>query len=195
MSQIEINNSNTNNVEVQNTINNIDVNQGDYIVVVPQEITSIVEIFTAGPKGDKGEPGDPSLFTSSFISTASFDLFTSSYYLNSSSFDTRINNLTSSMLSGVENYLALFNTSNTISSSNIYVTESKVSINTTSSNAALTINSTGSENVLEAHVQNNLHLYMNNEGVLILIPFDVAPTAVSGGIFYSASNEYFLGVL
>ena len=152
MSQIEINNNNFNSVDVQNTVNNIDVNQGEYIIVVPQEITSIIEIFTPGPKGDKGEPGDPTLFTSSFISTASFDLFTASYYLDSSSFDSRINSLTSSLPNGLENYLALFNSNTSLTSSNIHITGSTVAINSTSSNATLTVNTFGSGTALDVQI-------------------------------------------
>jgi len=34
---------------------------------------------------------------------------------------------------------------------------------------------------------------VNNEGAVVLGKLDTTPTAVSGGIFYSASNEFFLG--
>jgi hypothetical protein len=34
---------------------------------------------------------------------------------------------------------------------------------------------------------------VNNEGVTVLGKLDTTPTAVSGGIFYSASNEFYLG--
>jgi hypothetical protein len=96
MSQVEVN-TNTNSVNVQNLINTIDVNQDSNIVVVPQQITSVVEVITAGPQGPKGEPGDPSLFTSSFVGTGSFFAFTASmysftasYYLDSASFSASI---------------------------------------------------------------------------------------------------------
>jgi hypothetical protein len=90
MSQVEVN-TNFNSVNVENTINTIDVNQ-DFgnILIVPQQITSVVEVITPGPQGAKGEPGNPDLFTSSFVGTASFDAFTASYYVASASFDTRI---------------------------------------------------------------------------------------------------------
>ena len=93
MSQIEINNS-VNSVNVQNTTNTVNVDQ-EYsnIIVVPQEVTNVVEVVTPGPQGAKGEPGDPSLFTSSFVSTASFFAFTSSYYSNSASFSASISQL------------------------------------------------------------------------------------------------------
>lgn len=34
---------------------------------------------------------------------------------------------------------------------------------------------------------------VNTEGVVELDPFDTAPTAVTGGLFYSGSDEYYLG--
>jgi hypothetical protein len=34
---------------------------------------------------------------------------------------------------------------------------------------------------------------VNNEGTVVLGKLNTTPTAVSGGIFYSASNEFFLG--
>jgi len=99
MSQIDVN-TNFNSVNVENTINTIDVNQ-DFgnILVVPQQITNVVEIITPGPQGAKGEPGNPDLFTSSFVSTASFNAFTASYYIASASFDIRI--LTNSSSIGI----------------------------------------------------------------------------------------------
>jgi len=92
MSQIEINN-NVNSVNVQSTFSTVDVNQDSNIIIVPQEITNVVEVVTPGPQGAKGEPGDPSLFTSSFVTTASFFAFTSSYYANSASFSASISQL------------------------------------------------------------------------------------------------------
>jgi hypothetical protein len=90
MSQVEVN-TNFNSVNVENTINTIDVNQ-DFgnILVVPQLVTNIVEVLTPGPQGAKGEPGNPDEFTGSFVGTASFNAFTASYYVASASFDTRI---------------------------------------------------------------------------------------------------------
>jgi len=90
MSQIEVN-TNVNSVNVENTINTVDVNQ-DFgnILVIPQLVTNIVEIITPGPQGAKGDPGNPDEFTGSFVGTASFYAFTASYYVASASFDVRI---------------------------------------------------------------------------------------------------------
>jgi hypothetical protein len=79
MSQIEVN-TNYNSVNVENTINTIDVNQ-DFgnILIVPQQTTNIVEVVTPGPQGPQGPPGDPTPLTGSFVTTSSFYAFTSSY--------------------------------------------------------------------------------------------------------------------
>jgi hypothetical protein len=36
-------------------------------------------------------------------------------------------------------------------------------------------------------------IQINNEGTLVLGKFNTPPTAISGGIFYSSSNEFYLG--
>jgi hypothetical protein len=79
MSQIEVN-TNYNSVNVENTINTIDVNQ-DFgnILIVPQQTTNIVEIVTPGPQGAQGPPGDINTVTGSFVLTSSFNAFTASY--------------------------------------------------------------------------------------------------------------------
>jgi hypothetical protein len=76
MSQIDVNTS-VNSVNVQNTINTVDVNQ-EYsnVLVIPEIITNIVEVVTPGPQGP---PGDPSSLTGSFVSIGEFNAFTSSY--------------------------------------------------------------------------------------------------------------------
>jgi trimeric autotransporter adhesin len=77
MSQIEINN-NINNVNVENTINTVDVdNSNGNVVIVPQEIVTIVEINTPGPQGPPGPSGSfPN--TGSFVTTSSFNEWTGS---------------------------------------------------------------------------------------------------------------------
>ena len=55
----------SNIIEIQNLENTVNV----YPVADP----TIIEILTPGPKGGRGEPGDPSLFTSSWVSTASYN--------------------------------------------------------------------------------------------------------------------------
>jgi hypothetical protein len=194
MSQVQINN-NINSVGVENQINTVNVGIDDNIIIVPQDIVTVIEIATPGPQGPPGQNADA--FTGSFVTTASFDAFTSSYYLDSSSFNARIDAVSTSSLifDSLENYLPIFNSNNSISSSNIYVTESKVAINTTTTNAALTVNTTASNvNAFEAQITGSTYFTVNNEGVVVLRPLSNTPTAVSGGLFYSASGDYFFGV-
>ena len=89
----------------------------------------------------------------------------------------------------------MFTSNNDLTSSNIYVTESGISVNTTSSNAALTVNSTNiSRDALQIQITGSTYFAVNNEGVMVLSPFYNTPTAVSGGFIYSASGEYFIGI-
>ena len=64
--------------------------------VVADSGYKIVEIASIGPQGPVGPqgPSGSSVNTSSFTTTSSFNAFTSSYYLDSASFNTRINNIT-----------------------------------------------------------------------------------------------------
>jgi hypothetical protein len=67
-------------VYVNNTNNQVGVNPTyNTVNVIPDGNTFIVEVITPGPQGPQGEPGNPNLFTSSFVSTSSFNAFTSSY--------------------------------------------------------------------------------------------------------------------
>jgi hypothetical protein len=76
MSQVNIT-QNTNTVEINTTNNQIVVNDpSNNIVNIVQPITTVLEVISAGPQGP---PGDPSIFTGSFVSTSSFNSFTSSY--------------------------------------------------------------------------------------------------------------------
>jgi hypothetical protein len=46
----------------------------------------------------------------------------------------------------------------------------------------------------EISTQEEKRFQINQEGVLVLSPFTDAPTPISGGIFYSGSSEFFLGL-
>jgi hypothetical protein len=80
MSQIEINNT-INSVNVESTFNTVDVNNDiSNVLVIPQQITSVVEVVTPGPQGPPGPAGSGSFVdTGSFVTTSSFNNFTSSY--------------------------------------------------------------------------------------------------------------------
>jgi len=75
MSQVEVNTM-VNSVDVNVSTNTIDIdNSSGNILVIPQTLTNIVEIVTPGPQGPIG----PSVDTGSFVTTSSFNAFTSSY--------------------------------------------------------------------------------------------------------------------
>ena len=148
---------------------------------------------TTGPASPFPYTGS-ALITGSLIITGSLDvtqgitgsLLGTASYANTASFV---------LFDGLENYVAMFTSNNDLTSSNIYVTESGVSINTTSSNAALTVNSTNiSRDALQIQITGSTYFAVNNEGVMVLSPFYNTPTAISGGFIYSASGEYFIGV-
>lgn len=50
------------------------------------------------------------------------------------------------------------------------------------------------EEVFEISTEGEVKLQVNEEGVLVLSPFSSTPTPVSGGVIYSASNEFFVGL-
>jgi hypothetical protein len=144
MSQIEVN-TNVNSVNVENTINTIAIDQNyDNILIVPQQIINVVEVVTPGPQGAKGEPGNPDLFTSSFVTTASFFAFTASYYVASASFDTRIISNSSSIVilsSSFLNASASFNTRILANSSSIVILSSSFLNASSSFNTRILANS------------------------------------------------------
>lgn len=79
--------NNINIVSVQDAANQIAVinNSQEQTVVVPNNVTTVVEVFTGpqGQKGDQGETGPTgpsgSVDTGSLVTTASFNSFTSSF--------------------------------------------------------------------------------------------------------------------
>ena len=77
MSQVNIT-LNTNTVDINTTNNQIVVNDpSNNIVNVVQPVTTVVEVITLGPQGP---PGTSSIAdTGSFVTTSSFNAFTSSY--------------------------------------------------------------------------------------------------------------------
>jgi len=51
----------------------------------------------------------------------------------------------------------------------------------------------GVEDYFSVEVNGEEKFKVNTEGVVELDPFDITPTAVTGGLFYSGSDEYYLG--
>jgi hypothetical protein len=90
-------NQNNNNVSLQDNNRRIIVtdNNAGTTTNVTQPVTSIVTISALGPQGAQGPQGQPGEIpsTGSFVLTSSFNSFTSSYYVDSGSFSTRIINL------------------------------------------------------------------------------------------------------
>jgi hypothetical protein len=81
MSQVNIT-LNTNTIEVNTTNNQIVVTDptNPTTVNVVQPVTTVVEVITPGPQGPQGPPGTGSIAnTGSFVTTSSFNAFTSSY--------------------------------------------------------------------------------------------------------------------
>ena len=200
MSQIEVNNT-FNSVNVENTINTVDVdNSNGNIVIVPQEIVKIIEINTPGPQGSPGPAGYPSIFTSSFVSTSSFNAFTSSY--NTGSF-------TGSFI-GDGSGLTGLSTSNWTSSfdgsisreSDVYVTgsfgvtnQSNTSLFLINAQGAATIKSTAATIFLIQN-QNNINvLTVSQSGVIVVATqsVELSNPAPNGGMYFT-SNSFFVGL-
>jgi len=78
--------------------NNVTVVTDETTVNISAPVTSIVQVNTPGPQGSIGLQGQPGTITDtgSFVVTSSFNNFTSSYQVDSSSFNIRINSLTNS---------------------------------------------------------------------------------------------------
>jgi len=80
MGQVEVNNT-INSINVESAFNTVDVNNDiSNVLVIPQEITNVVEVITPGPQGPPGPAGSGSFAdTGSFVTTSSFNAFTASY--------------------------------------------------------------------------------------------------------------------
>lgn len=53
----------------------------------------------------------------------------------------------------------------------------------------------GVEDVFNIKVDGKEKLKVNTEGILQFASQSITPTAIKGGMFYSSSNEYFLGFI
>jgi hypothetical protein len=127
MSQVNIT-LNTNTVDINTTNNQIVVTDptNPTTVNVVQPVTTVVEVITAGPQGPQGVPG-PIPDTGSFVTTSSFNAFTSSY--NTGSFTGSFNGSFTGNLIGTSSWA-----SNAISSS--YALSSSFASNSLSSSFA-----------------------------------------------------------
>ena len=62
-----------------------------------------------------------------------------------------------------------------------------------STSGSLTINLNGVDDVFKIKVEGIEKIKVNKEGVMQFISQSITPTAVAGGLFYSASNDYYFG--
>lgn len=58
---------------------------------------------------------------------------------------------------------------------------------------SLTIDLNGVDDIFKISVSGEEKIKVNTEGILQIASQSVTPTAIKGGIFYSSSNNYFLG--
>ncbi len=106
MATVNINNTD-NQVTAVNANQNIIITDNGSIsqtsVTVTQPVTSVVlvnalgPVGPAGPQGPSGSGGGGTIDTSSFVTTSSFNAFTSSYQIDSSLLDNHFELLQSSM--------------------------------------------------------------------------------------------------
>lgn len=52
----------------------------------------------------------------------------------------------------------------------------------------------GVEDIFSVNVDGEEKFRVNEEGIIVLASFDIPPSPVAGGIMYSGSNEFFLGL-
>lgn len=55
------------------------------------------------------------------------------------------------------------------------------------------LNLVGADNYFAVSVEGQEKIKINSEGTLQLAPQEITPTAVTGGIFYSSSDAFYLG--
>jgi hypothetical protein len=203
-------------VYVNDTGNSVNVNTTfNTVNVLPDQNSTIIEVITPGPQGAPGEPGNPSLFTSSFVGTASFDAFTSSYYEDSASFNYRINNpsftgslfgtasyaLNTGLLNG-KNSSEFATTGSNIFKENQIITGS-ISITNQSGTSFFLINTQGTNiiqsnanNILTVKNQNSISLLnVSQSGVILLSTqsIELNSPAPNGGIYFTSSS-LFIGI-
>ena len=58
---------------------------------------------------------------------------------------------------------------------------------------SLSIDLNGVDDIFNISVAGEEKLKVNNQGTLQLLPQSITPPSVAGGIFYSSSNEFYLG--
>jgi len=170
------------------------------VTVLPDWNSTVIQVATPGPQGPPGPAADPSLFTSSFVSTSSFNAFTSSY--NTGSFlGTFTGN--GSGLTGLPTSQWTSSFDGSISStSNVFVTgsfgvtnQAGTSLFLINSQGATTIKSTAA-NIFLVQNQNSTNiLTVSQSGVIVIATqsVELSNPAPNGGIYFT-SNSLFIGI-
>jgi len=171
---------------------NVNVTSTENRVILPAPVLSQVEVLkplpnqvtisqtgVQGPTGIQGPPGN-TIFnqTGSFYNTTNNVGVTGSFVVSGSFFLNNVDIRDSVGRSGIFTQTGSFyNTTN-----NVGITGS------------LFVNLNGTTDLINITIQGEPKIKVNEEGVLQLKEFSSPPTPVTGGIFYSTSNEFYLGM-
>ena len=168
--------------------------------VLPDWNSTVIQVATPGPQGPPGPAANPSSLTSSFVSTSSFNAFTSSY--NTGSFlGTFTGN--GSGLTGLPTSQWTGSSDGSISStSNVFVTgsfgvtnQAGTSLFLINAQGATTIQSTAA-NIFLVQNQNSVNiLTVSQSGIIVVATQSVELNnpAPNGGIYFT-SNSFFVGL-
>jgi hypothetical protein len=189
--EVYVNNAN-NQVGVSPVFNTVNVN--------PDLNSTVVQVITPGPQGPPGPAGDPSIFTSSFVSTSSFNAFTSSY--NTGSFTGSFIG-DGSGLTGLPTSKWTGSIDGSISrNSDVYVTgsfgvtnQAGTSLFLINAQGAASVKSTAADIFLVKN-QNNVNiLTVSQSGVIVVATqsVELSSPAPNGGIYFT-SNSFFVGL-
>jgi hypothetical protein len=172
--------------------------------VLPDWNSTVIQVATPGPQGPPGPAADPSLFTSSFVSTSSFNTFTSSY--NTGSFlGTFIGTFTGdgSGLTGLPNSQWTSSFDGSISrESDVFIigsfsvtNQAGTSLFLIDAQGATTIQSTAA-NIFLVQNQNSVNiLTINQSGVIVVATQSVElNNPAPNGAIYFTSNSFFVGL-
>jgi len=193
--EVYVNNANT-QVGVSPVFNTVNVN--------PDLNSTVVQVITPGPQGPPGPAGDPSEFTSSFVSTSSFNAFTSSYNIGSftgSFTGSFIGN--GSGLTGLPTSKWTGSADGSISrNSDVYVTgsfgvtnQANTSLFLINAQGAATVKSTAA-NIFLVQNQNSVNiLTVSQSGVIVVATQSVELNSPApNGAIYFTSNSFFVGL-
>jgi hypothetical protein len=155
---------------------------------IVQPTTTVIEVGTPGPRGIQGEPGSPGPSGSLFPSNSgSFEI--SGSLLVSSSFSVvGTTTITGSIL--------LINGSYSGSGANLFNIPASAIVGLNLSQIATgsvtaSVNTTSDLFLLKSA---SVEMFkVQSDKVVVLASSSVTPTAVEGGIFYSASGDFFFG--